>query len=556
MRIAHISDLHICNAELRPHVERVAAAASDELGVNVTLSIATDDSLQSLIRALNHPDLNPDVICITGDFTTCGDRGSFQSAATYVRQLANRGVGKPRPIVVTPGNHDVLCSHLSAVLSRNGLIYQYLKRVKFPKTTKAIRVLLKQPHVLPQQDIMHNYRQFLDSSKPFGVHSSATELDRIGNTPIWCVPFNTVSIDPLWMNVGRTDRREFANYYNELRAIGVSDSILIALVHHNPISAPDALENPLVYAYNSMPGASLMVREMQNAGTDLVLYGHQHAQASCIIDFMPPKYSQVNLLGAASATCGSNPGFNIIEIDDRFHARVAAVSFNPAGGFSIPTDSDYRSLIFDTDRPDDPLTMYTKNEIRYFRYLDAEGQEAQWNSMHTPGARDILIVGPRLKRVMKERREELLRIVKHTNNETLRILLSDPSLYQRIEKLNADDRAYLRGMWGERISWEDQAHDAQLTLEALNGFREFLPASVKSKLEVRLSHTLLPIGAIARDSNEPNGSMLIRLLPVGIMGGAVKRPVLRLTRRHPAAVYSFYHAYLGELWRSGLVVNN
>lgn len=542
MKLIHLSDLHICSEPIRDDIIQLAEVASRELGVRVEISIATDDALEWLVRAVT--ELDPDVVCISGDITTFGDEASFDDALRFLRRIGERP-GVPRKIIVTPGNHDVLCGQLMEALKLRNRLITMARSIKLRKTTALLRRLLQRVGVARGTDSFANYRRFCDDSR---ISGGATQVGDVQGKPVWIVPFNSVSSNPLWLNIGQVDRYEFNQFYASLRSVP-KDSVLIALVHHNPISAPDVVDNPLLYAYNTMPGASLMIREMQTAGTDLVLYGHQHRQASCSLDYAATAGNQINLLGAAAAASGDAAGFNFIELLDRFRLQYSQVTFTPTGAYrKVPAQG---LMIFDTDRPDDQLTLCTRGEIRYFRYLDVEGQEAQWNRMHEPGAADLLIVGPRLKRIMKERREQLREFLEHPNAMSLRILLSDPRLYQRIEKLSEDDTGHLKRIWGEDLSWEDQSRDAELTLKALREFSGELKEELRTKLQVKLAHTLLPIGAIARDIGGPQGSMLVRLLPVGLMGGVVKKPVVTLARRHPAAVHAFYQSYVEELWRSG-----
>jgi len=549
LTVMHMSDLHICEETLREDLARLSQIATREAGLEVSIGIADRPALQSVKNAVNEVD--PDVICVTGDITTFGDALSFQQAGEFLEDIRERGAGRePRKIIVTPGNHDVLCSHLSFVLKMKGLEKIAVKWFKLPRTTSALRRILKRKGVNPGgNNPLANFRDFVDK---YHTVSSAIQVGDMAQKPVWCVPFDTVSNDAIWMNAGQTSREEFQSFYQKLREKGRTDSILIALVHHNPISSPDTIEHPLAFAYNSMPGASLLVREMQAAGTDLILFGHQHRFTSCIMDFVPETPSHVHLLGAPSATCGDNRGINVIVIEDRFYARYFSVNFSAVGSFTLPKREDYRPMVFDRDRPFDQLTMCTKGEIKFFRYKDADQEEALWNEMHSPGAKDLIIVGPRLRKLtVGARREQLQKGIAHPENQSIRILLGDPTLYQRILGLKDDDRLYLSAIWGDDYNWEDQAKKAELTLKALRLFRDELPSNLRGKLQVRVTHTLLPIGAVARDIDNPNsGSMLIRLLPVGRLG-EIERPIMRLTRRHPEAVYGFYKEYLAELWSKG-----
>jgi len=548
LRIAHISDLHICNSRLQARIEELGRVATEELGLPVSIGIASRASQEALRRLVDR--LNPDVICITGDITTFGDKPSFEDAATYIKELSRRNGGTgDRIVVVTPGNHDVLCSQLADILDIRHLWARALRMTKLRRTTRAIKDLLRDSQVRAHGDKLANFRFFLEASRAL---CTATKLGDIADKPVWCVPFDSVSTNPTLMNLGATSQDSFNRFYGELRRRGEADSVLIALVHHNPVSSPTADETPILHAYNSMPGASVLVNEMQLAGTDIILFGHQHKAVSCVMDFLAEGRSHVHLLGAASATCGE-PGINVIDIKDRFYASYFTVTFNRAGGFKLPGDSEHQGMVFDIERPYDTLTMCTKSEIRHFRYRDEAGEEDQWTQMHRPGVKELRIIGPRLNRlIVADRRQEIIRILKHEQNESVKILLGDPDLFERVKHLPDEDKDYLSAMWGDDITWEEQASKASLVLKGIQDLRKELPEEIRRKLEVRVAHTLLPIGAVARDLDSADGTMLIRLLPVGRMG-AIERPIIRLTRRHPEAVFRFYQDYVEGLWEKARI---
>lgn len=87
MKILHISDLHIGGEENKSSAEMIinAITKSKEKGT----------------------DLYPDLLVVTGDFTTKGLPGEFESARKYIADI-KRAFPAIKDCVIVPGNHDYL----------------------------------------------------------------------------------------------------------------------------------------------------------------------------------------------------------------------------------------------------------------------------------------------------------------------------------------------------------------------------------------------------------------------------------------------------------------
>jgi hypothetical protein len=165
------------------------------------------------------------------------------------------------------------------------------------------------------------------------------------------------------------------------------------------------------------------------------------------------------------------------------------------------------------------------------------------------GARTLFMGGPRQQELI----EEVVRlkdVLANSNMRCVRILITDPSLFSMVKLIeNTDAQQRLNKMWDySKFSWQDQADVAEHILKQLEILYNGLPPDQKRKLDVRLAHTLIPIGFRSRNMGSSDGEMVIRLLPVGVFSD-VERPHMYITYRCERAIYSFYAKYLKELWR-------
>lgn len=551
MKIIHITDLHICHEDLIDPIKEAFLSAEQQLKQEFFIEFASSERLESLLSAIEA--ISPHAVCISGDITSFGDRLSFDKAAAFVNEIRAR-VASINKIVVTPGNHDVLCTQLNQIVNYKGTKASVLKFI-FKKTFNSIKKLLKMEGVDPNtEDPLSNFKIFADKAK---CDLNIVKLGEKDGASICCVPFQSVSLDPLWVNIGIADESQFLSFNKSIRDIsrryGTDKCIILALIHHNPISSPDRIEPRIIHAYNSMPGASTYVKEMQNSGADIILYGHQHQHSCCSIDFIPEEQGHVYLIGADSATSQDSPGFNLLEFENRYHARLTNYRFNRAGRAERRSD---HNLVFESKKVFDVVTTTARKELRYFRYYERDmNEEAEWNRMYELGAKTLTMVGPQINKLtMPDRQDSLRNLMISNENECVRVLLSDPSLYEIVEQLQNDaDKDRLSKMWGSELTWKDQSHTAKRTLQEALNFKKALHEDVKSKLKIRVSNTLMPIGAVLRIQNEDacsGGTILLRLLPVGVMR-EFDRPILRLKPRHNEAVYRYFVDYIEKLWESG-----
>jgi hypothetical protein len=461
-----------------------------------------------------------------------------------------------RKIIVTPGNHDALCGHIQEIVRNVGSwlqerntalfrIFKFLLRRIIPpinqlqEAIKALKELLNTADPTPASDALAAYHWFVDEAKCY-VTDLKVPYSATGHVTF--IPFDSVSLEPILMNIGATRNTEFITFRDRARAANDPYHIIIALLHHNPISSPEVIDDAITHGYNSMPGGTAYIKEMQDAGVDIILYGHQHEHVCSYIDYSTSKFGHVYLIGSKSSTCGRTPGFNIIELSGPFDAKLDHCEFNTTGSVSrhsIP-------LVFEKQSMKDSHTATARREIRHYRF---DGGIEIWDDMLKAGARTLFMGGPRQQELI----EEIVRlkdVLANSNMRCVRILITDPSLFSMVKLIeNTDAQQRLNKMWDySKFSWQDQADVAEHILKQLEILYNGLPPDQKRKLDVRLAHTLIPIGFRSRNMGSSDGEMVIRLLPVGVFSD-VERPHMYITYRCERAIYSFYAKYLKELWR-------
>lgn len=551
MRIIHLSDLHLCSTKIKEDLNEIIDFGKKYFGQHFVFETANSDKIDAIENAVQT--INPDIICITGDITSFGDKITFEEAVGFVQRIKKRN-GTSRKVIVTPGNHDVLCSQIKALLCKKGFIPSVIKFRHFRYKQKILKLLDLETVSPNTNNPLANFNKFVADSQC----STGTEpIGKIAsnNVDIWCMPFNSVSLDPLWINIGDSSYNEFRQFRKRLSHINkLPNSLIIALLHHNPISSPDVCEPRIIHAYNSFPNASIFAKEMQDDGVDIIMYGHQHTTACCQMDFIPSDPGHLYLVGAPSATDEENPGFNLFTIESRYHAILSEYKMTESGKHELVKNND---LIFESKRIAEPVTISARREIRRFKYKDADNETDAWDSMFKKGASDLLVVGPRQSQLKTvQRLDNFTDILKENTGNKVRILVTDPGLFALIKDLDSSSKDRLSQIWGKgSYSWQEQSTVATTVIRKLKEYKKnILNSTLRDRLELKYSHTLLPYGAVQRSSQDVADSILIRLLPFGVMD-YLERPILRLEKRHDHAVFKFYNEYLELLWESGIDVD-
>lgn len=240
IRILHISDLHFGP----PYVPRVGEA---------------------LLRIA--PELNPDVIVASGDFTQRAKAKQFAQAREFLDQLPSV------PIVTVPGNHDVP-------------LYRVAERVRRP---------------------LDLYRQYISPELNTVTKVKDAVIVGLDST----APRSAISNGRLHMDQLAFCDQAFAE---------ATEDIQIVVAHHHFAPAPDTLSD------RSMPKARRAIGRFVEQGVEMVLGGHLHrAYISNSLDFYPGNHRDRGIVFVQCGTSTSRRGrgrereknsFNLIEIDE------------------------------------------------------------------------------------------------------------------------------------------------------------------------------------------------------------------------------------------------
>jgi len=162
--------------------------------------------------------VNPDVVVLAGDFTQRAKVGEYQRARRFL------SVFNDRPVVVTPGNHDVA-------------LYRIWERLGNP---------------------FRNYKRF--------VHP---DLDHSVQVPgATFVSLNTASPRRAIVN-GRLDEAQL-DFAARVFHVAPSGDLRCLVLHHSLVAPPDGGGEPTV------PGAKEKLARIRDMGVELVLGGHLH----------------------------------------------------------------------------------------------------------------------------------------------------------------------------------------------------------------------------------------------------------------------------------------
>ena len=248
MKLVQLSDIHFGGE----NVEAVTAAAA-------------------WIRAAA-----PDLVVVAGDLTLDGKASEFDAAAAWLSAL-------PRPLLVTPGNHDT-------------------------------------PFVGPGElweRFTHPWRRFADR---FGPEDGA----RWRGEGLTVTSLNTARAAQLRWNwsKGAVARAQMRRVVRELEAAPAGD--LRVVVCHHPLV--EVLGGPMTARVRGGVDAA---NRFVGAGADVILSGHIHLPFVTALPFGDGRTQVIGSSTLSQRERGAAPGFNVIEVEPGC-VRVKAMAF--AGG--------------------------------------------------------------------------------------------------------------------------------------------------------------------------------------------------------------------------------
>lgn len=285
IRVVHISDLHFVNHWLLKRFSFEGMRGHDP----------------ETVAALQHTvsSLKPDLLIVTGDQSTWGDRASLASAKVFILKLAALCQLGQSSVFWIPGNHDIL-------------LHYYLG-ARF-LTRKYDRVFGK----------LEACRHVAVAGYNVGVFSFDSTLDRSKQmTPLW----------PVVGSKGHISRSSF-NEFNNAAAMPASTScdFKIGLIHHHPLPIPYKGNHGVGIELTTMTNGGTFVAYMQESDVNLVMHGHEHHPYSCRYSFDPSRQELVLVAaGSAAQREAHENSFNYLEIVPRARVIVRKYTYRETG---------------------------------------------------------------------------------------------------------------------------------------------------------------------------------------------------------------------------------
>lgn len=366
LRVVHISDLHFCLEPLASKLARLSGLFAKELNVRLDIEVCNPgkaDALTSRIQSID-----PDALIVSGDITTFGDAASFARAADWIKPLVARAGGHNRRVIVVPGNHDVLGVQLRMLLRKiDEKVPWYARwplKIRLSAVIDSITECLKAAQVSDDEklDPFAEFRTFAESLDALSAKPTELPIDDDGASAVLVAPFNSVSTDPIWMNLGEHRCQEELRLSDAFATGAAGRGLMrIAVLHHAPVSSPNVAEGKYVNAYNSMPGGTQFLKRLQAKGVDVILHGHQHEEGALLFDYDLESAGHAYCVGAPSATATDSVGFNLLQIENVNQLKLTPFRFD--GAEFAPVHSQALDLCLERNRPPDKATQIVRLEV-------------------------------------------------------------------------------------------------------------------------------------------------------------------------------------------------
>ena len=553
MKIAHISDLHFCTPRIRNHLQKLTEAIQTRFHLDLEISYAQSEIAEALSAFLIEHD--PDIIILSGDITTFGDAESFSDAHKWLAPILTRSKDKSaRQCIIVPGNHDVLQGQFAYLVNSSLKSLPMYAQLGIQWWLRDIREilspLLRDVFVSSTTEIFHNFNTFAGMS---GLFADTQRFDIGEDQTLLIHPFRSVSTTPLWMNLGSVAYSELSKLNFGLGHANADRRgfLRFLVLHHNPISSPQSVETPLSNAYNSMPAGVQLLRTAQQSGVDLIFHGHQHVKSIVKFDFDLRTAGHAYSIGVPASTSASAAGCNLITVEDINHISVTQCDYRSESHRFV--EAENLTLCLERNKPTHPMTASVRYEIKSYISGPQDGNEGLlWDEILEPGSRLIYISGRYLRFVTTSYLDPLRKLLEANGNAFqpthIRMLLSNPKLLRQMS-LNVKDGSFPT-IWGREEDLDALADESQRSIDRLDHFISELGREQQRRIDIRVSHTLLPFAASVRDADKAWGKMVVRLLPVGAIGDLAS-PVVKLHRRRDRALYDYYFTHLKYLFANG-----
>jgi 3',5'-cyclic AMP phosphodiesterase CpdA len=553
IRILHLSDLHICSEDVRPALQAVLQSVGKNAWIpgssifSNEFSFHDQERINALVRAATSLDPPPDLICISGDITTFGDKSSFEVAKNFVTRLQDAYSPHVPQVVVIPGNHDNFEYAWSALLQKlkqRPLWQQLLAKL----LGGTILTGLKAITTTKVQEPFANYKRFLADINATQNPLRVTSSDNAFTLSLFA--FNSVNIDPLWMNTGILFNDEWERFKRSFPEHQDHHEIRAVVVHHNPFSAPQIKEHPVVVAYNSTIDVSGMLEEMQHRGVDLLLCGHQHSRACYSVDFPDGRSTRLWVSHAPAALLENSAdiGYVVVDCESRYEIRTTQYHYKRGEYARV---GEPKNLFLDAEPIKDDLTHYAHSEFRQYLYKgpSADPTFVQCcNDLVSRATDDVVIIGQTLRGFSRPAVLEQIVLPRLLKGVRFYMLVMDPEALLAETSRMPEAKALLTSLR------DNFPNEATASLERLTRFQEDVnrdhgePAG--SRINIGKVPGVVPVGLNLHtkwnDESYRRGEMYVEILPVGNWRQEAKAR-FHLEQRCDYALYSFYFQFARRL---------
>lgn len=261
LRIAQLSDLHFITHPFLRRFSFGGMRGHDQ---------AVLASLHSYLKGME-----VDLLFVTGDLSTWGDRRSLRDALAFVKRLARSLKLRKERVHIVPGNHDVLIDYYRASLkSRN-----FTSVCGNVPVSRVIRVK--------------------------GSDVAVFSFDSTLRTGVW----------PFTSNRGQVTREAFNDFNVAHSSLPDGISVKFVQIHHHPLPIPYKLDNGVTGVLTTMTNGATFADRMQECGVHVVMHGHEHFPYSVSVQYHPESNATIVVsAGTASQVLNQEMSFNYLVI--------------------------------------------------------------------------------------------------------------------------------------------------------------------------------------------------------------------------------------------------
>lgn len=603
-----------------------------KIGKELTLDVGTHDHemMTKLVNYINN-EVKPDIICITGDITTFGDPLSFIIARAFIKSI-----GSKRKIILVPGNHDYLLHHfvhlkrsklfqhinligwiywIKTKLIINNPIFKTIKEIKnlfdellsmlksieglipielsfvekydknyklFQHTMKGIIADIENPAKIDRAVLYKAFVRIFEGSENIFENNSTIEKPyehKKKNSPKFNVvisPLDSTTNSYLNMNRGIW-KAELDRVYDKIQSVDEEDipNMNILMLHHNPFSSQNVVEDQISEAYNGLDGPSQFLYKLQEKSVCFLIHGHQHYPTLYKTSWNGAKGRHIHVSSVSPALINkvNSTVFKVYDIIS--HNRIEIINYTFEKNDYQPIYNDTHQIIktplsFEADQINDALTIEARREIKYYRYKQSVVDHKPWNEISDIESKNVILyhfgydhqnLVPRFEYYAEKIQDDSLKelnILMFNKDESkfLRDLNSKPNKTE-IEKkyLEHIDQLWHKENFNPMLEYSD----LQSSIQALeNNLFAKIADNKKDRVKIKFTKTLIPFGAAVRNPDSYNAVMVVKILLFGAY--ADKKvynhiPVVKLEKRQNETLFQCYWDHLLALWKSSDVYN-